>query len=934
MKELIEVVVGRPRPQRISMVRLRLGSTIVSRGVEPNSDFGEQVVDLEVPAQYGPTSYLLEVIGEEEKWEFQGEFRPGKRWRLFATPSIHNDIGYTDLQPNVEELNSSNIDAVVRTISRSPSYKFNLETSWLAERYLAARNPKEVLAFLQLAAGGKIGVSALYLNLLTGLCTGEELHRALYFSRGLERRHGVPMKFASQTDTPTHTWFLPTLLVGAGIEGFASGSNQIRSAFLRQGALDENSPFYWEGPDGSRLLTWVARGYAQLDALIGGDASLERLRRSLPQFLARYERESYIPDALMIYGLYTDNAEFGSGEAETIRQWNLHYEFPKIITATTSEYFRYVAEHFAARLPVFRGDGGAYWEDGAGAAQRETALNRDTQRLLPVAEMVAALATAGNRALRYPAAEFEQAWKDLLLFDEHTWGSYSAITQPARDYAARQWDLKRAYAWRAHWAALELTSRGFSRLLNGLPESRMTLLLVFNPDLWPRTGPVDIDLGVNEELIEAATGRLMETDRFEPRDGYQRCRFIARDVPGIGYRTYILRRRAERPAERRPSSADWSIDSRYYHVELDPASGALRSLRDKQLGRELADGHAPYGINQLLYVSGGESSRILVDHGELPAAQLQVFPQGSARLIENVCTPFGQRIRVQARAHNVPQIETEITVYDNLKRVDIETRLRKDEIRAKEAVYVAFPFAVPSPEIAYQIQNGWVRVDADQLPGACKEWFATQNVVVVRNQETAVAWASPDAPLVTVASLNHGRWPKRLDPDNGHLYSYLMNNYWYTNYPASQGGDFRMRYSITSGAVLKPEELARFDAETRSPLVAHLHGYRRTLRSGSRPKDPRVASGTFLDLNTEHAQISAFKAAEDGNGFILRLKETGGYDGMAEIGSSALQLSAAWLCNGLEDARSPLTITGRRVRIPLYKFGYTTVRLDLSPLKR
>ena len=73
----------------------------------------------------------------------------------------------------------------------------------------------------------------------------------------------------------------------------------------------------------------------------------------------------------------------------------------------------------------------------------------------------------------------------------------------------------------------------------------------------------------------------------------------------------------------------------------------------------------------------------------------------------------------------------------------------KDEIRAKEAIYFAFPFAAQSPAMEYQIQNGWCRPNEDQMPGACREWFTPQNLVHVRDgsAEVEVDAADPVARL-------------------------------------------------------------------------------------------------------------------------------------------------------------------------------------------
>ena len=83
-------------------------------------------------------------------------------------------------------------------------------------------------------------------------------------------------------------------------------------------------------------------------------------------------------------------------------------------------------------------------------------------------------------------------------------------------------------------------------------------------------------------------------------------------------------------------------------------------------------------------------------------------------------TPLGQRLIVETKSKNTPKVVSEYFLYDNLKRVDIVNTVEKEEIRAKEAVYFAFPFAAQKPGVEYQIQNGWVpaqrRPDAGGLP--------------------------------------------------------------------------------------------------------------------------------------------------------------------------------------------------------------------------
>src|SRR5260370_8161232 len=142
------------------------------------------------------------------------------------------------------------------------------------------------------------------------------------------------------------------MLADAGIIGFALGSNQHRGMLLQTSSINKESRFYWEGPDGRRVMAWFARSYSQLMHLRGRGA-VEDMRGTIPQFLARYMRHDYPVDAVYVYGLGTDNEDVRSGEASTIAQWNEAYAYPKLVTATAGDYYNHLTNHFAANLPAF-----------------------------------------------------------------------------------------------------------------------------------------------------------------------------------------------------------------------------------------------------------------------------------------------------------------------------------------------------------------------------------------------------------------------------------------------------------------------------------------------------------------------------------------------------------------------------------------------------
>ena len=88
----------------------------------------------------------------------------------------------------------------------------------------------------------------------------------------------------------------------------------------------------------------------------------------------------------------------------------------------------------------------------------------------------------------------------------------------------------------------------------------------------------------------------------------------------------------------------------------------------------------------------------------------------------------------------------------------------------------------------------------DMLPGANRQWFTTQGGVWGKGTDGNVAWATVDAQLITLEDINRGLWPESIQIHNGSVFSYVMNNYWYTDAPAQQGGRFTFRYAADQRA--------------------------------------------------------------------------------------------------------------------------------------
>jgi len=932
LKEVCQIIAPFQKRFEKGAATIQFENKSFSKTFTNGYDFGllNESIDIPVTACSGQVTVELSLDGQTEK--VTHNFTPAKQWKVFICPKVHNDVGYTDLQPHVNELDNRNTDTVLEVLGKYPFYKFNFETSWLVDNYLDCRTPASRQQFFDYAKKGRAAINALYLNLMTGVCSGEELYRAMYFTQRLHRERGSNFDFACITDAPSHSWFLPTLFSDVGVKAFSNGSNQTRAPILHYSDLNEDSPFYWEGMNGEKIFMWYARSYVQLKRLTGPGwggpvSSFEYLQTSVPQFLVRYLRDEYTPDAVMIYGAYVDNAAIPpTADAPVIEKWNQEYEYPKLIVASDADYFSYIEKHFANRLPVHRGDCGAYWEDGVASSAQATTLNRQTQQILPAAETAAALATIFEPRNRYPLEDFRNTWKNVMFYDEHTWGAHNSIGQPDRQFVTRQWEIKENYAVRANLDARNLLARGNNRLCQQIAVDGSSII-AFNWQNWPRTEPLEVEIDQGQQLVDLTDNQPVSMDIMLEKDGYRKIRFLAENVPAMGYRSYAIRGLKSASSGNNEKLSSETIENQFYQLTVDPQTGGLKSLFDKTGNHELVDSKAPYKLNQYVYVSGGEGSLIINHNFGSAPAKLNIDVPGKAEIVENVKTPLGQRITLVTKAKNTSNIRSEYQLYDKIKRVDIVNTVEKVETRAKEAVYFAFPFVAEKPAVEYQIQNGWCRPNEDQLPGACREWFTPQNLVHVSDGAFSIGWSTPDAPLVTLTDINRGKWLEHLPITNGHIYSYVMNNYWFTNYRAQQGGTFRFRYSIFSGKDLSREQLARFDADTRAPVLAYPFASTFSANISQADRPMPAAAGSFLGLDAPNLQMVVFKEAEDGDGYILRFRETAGRKGEAELKLPTLHVTSAHLCNGVEVNQRKLLSKAKSVIVPYKPNQFITIRL-------
>ena len=190
--------------------------------------FGSLTQEVAVPESAEPVNVTVRATGGGHSKSTSVRLLPQRKWLVFVAPSAHTDIGYTDLQPKCAERHCRNIDAALDLVAKYPDFFWNLEVAYQADEYLRCANRSRSSGSCA-AREGKIGVQALFCNVLTGLCSAEEACRLTAFAYNLSRDHQVPYRSAMISDVPTQEASLPMILANAGIRYFSSGINNDRA---------------------------------------------------------------------------------------------------------------------------------------------------------------------------------------------------------------------------------------------------------------------------------------------------------------------------------------------------------------------------------------------------------------------------------------------------------------------------------------------------------------------------------------------------------------------------------------------------------------------------------------------------------------------------------------------------------------------------------
>jgi hypothetical protein len=676
-------------------------------------------------------------------------------------------------------------------------------------------------------------------------------------------------------------------------------------------ALESPRAFNWQSPSGRPLLAFNGEIYHSFDywARVNSQSTAETAA-GLGEYLARLGPDYPYRFAVMTatWSPANDNNPPNPALARLIRKWNDEGRTPAIRFVTASQLADRVAHGLpAAGVATQAGDWPDYWASGFGSSANETRVNRNTRaRLLAAEALRATVAAAPENASEDDRAISEQAWTNLNLYDEHTWGVHSTPMGHLTDAVDEQWSHKSNYAYGAKSAASLLLRDALERLAGNPREGAgAKAVLVYNPSPVARTEYVRAPVTwTNGTWIHNASNiQMMEVLRDlwddrppSPGSGVLDVASLTAgpiELPAFGYRCVPLDAFAhQKPSTGLAQGKDF-IESPHFRLTFDPASGRVTSLVEKASGAEVIDvstPHALFGLVRETQTKGSyaEDSPWLGREPLLKDANCETRVSGwpkdwqatreaASRLIDCRVEESidGVALVVRWEAPGMDDLQTRIKLLALRPAVELMATFTKRDVRTPEGIYFAFPLNLQSGWRAhYDAAGVAVEVDAEQLPGGCRDYLCVGSYVAMHDASRCVTLFCPDAPLVQLGDFNFTKLVTAIPREQSPLLlAWPLNNYWMTNFRVSQPGLIRLRYELRAGA-------GAFDPAAAAEIATAAFAPRLEVHPVI---GPLPAEGQAVEVEGPGVACLSVSAAEDGPGLVVQLVNHGPADTEATV---------------------------------------------------
>lgn len=883
----------------------------------------------------------------------------------------HTDIGYTHEQPVLWELQARYIEQAMDLIEETMDWPEGARLKWTCEvtapvlYWLKAAKSRDVERFAEHARAGYIEVTALFCN-LTPLCNLEELHRLLLPVARLRRELGIPVRTAMNSDVNGLPWPLVDLLLDSGITGVTMAINE----HMGGAPLERPLAFWWVGPSGRKILAYNGLHYGFLQLYGLGEDPVQEAHARIIEWLESHPVANRMP-VLYVQNTRRDHWD-NNGPSEKlapfVREWNEAGLMPRLRLVTPVEAMERLAALPAGMIQEVRGDWHDYWNFGAGSSVEPLRINRRSRRYLYDAEAIAALHKAHTVRDRELVHE---AWTDLMLFDEHTWGAWNSVREPDTELARAQWAFKEHYANRAAALSQFVRRRAIANWAAQVSSPHETpAVLVYNP--YPVTIERRLRIPQDWRSRELPTS-LAHQHRYDEPWRREAPFLVTKPIriPALGWCVVPIEEGTEAgddgangakseaggagaPASQAPgfqiSAFRWdpetlTLTTPEYEIRLDPSRQGIVSWKDVKTGRQFVDASAGYRFGQVIY----ERSTAPQPWRELwpgrwnpdwPAMRIAGVPASPVRLSRE---PGSIVLSQEVSIPEFPQITWRLRVADDQPGIGIEIAGSFPDRAMPEALYLCFPLASdyteernhnapaqtgrgPNWQAWYTTAGLPVLYDREQLPGSCRDYITTDTWAYMEpgGAGFGMQLICPDNPLLTFGGFHFGKRLLAVPEDApAWIIAWVSNTYWQTNFRPKQPGPFRQRYALVphdAGASVGPLNAAA-DRILCEPV---LHPIPRSQQGAA------ASEGQALKMTLGETRLVSLSPAEDDEGIVLRLFNPTEAAQAVTIAPASLRIERAWLCTPVEERREELDLTGGSLSLTIPPRSPRCVMLKVS----
>jgi len=829
---------------------------------------------------------------------------PVRKWKVNFVQHSHTDIGYTRSQTEILGEHLRYIDYALDYCDMTDNYpdeakfRWTCEAMWPVNEYLQSRPAEQIERLKKRVAERRIEIAGMYFN-FNELPDEQILAASLQPLKNIKEA-GLEVKMAMQNDVNGIGWCLNDYYSDLGIKYLNMGTHGHRALIC----FDKPTLFWWESPSGNKMLAYRAEHYMTGNFFEIHKTDFNAFEEKILTYLADLQNKGYEYDLVSIQhsGYFTDNSPPSTRASDMIKEWNEKYTWPKLKTATATEFFEEIEAEHSNEFQTIRGAWPDWWTDGFGASAREVARTRQAQTDFIANKSALSMATILGSKLPHKIND-RMYWANnaLLFYTEHTVGYHNSVREPFHKYTMEQRALKESYAWEAGRRSKLIGEEALGLLQSHVEREKEPSLVVFNSLNWERSGLVTAyidhqlvprykEFSLLDENGNKAKAQAVETHS----DGTYWDIWVDK-VPAFGYKKYVIIRSENEELKSEEVQEISEIENQWYKLQIDNERAAISSLFDKELNKELVDQQAEWKLGEFIYETLGNRAQMesfrLDDYKRVPLAGASFERYEEGDIWNTVYFRGNTEAAIKDGSY-----EFEIRIFNTTKRIDLAYSILKKLVTDPEAIYIAFPFKAGKGVLSFDVQGGEIRAGVDQIPGSTNDWNVVQNYARLKSPDGQIMLSSPEIPMMQFGAINTGRYKAGATPESTHIYGWPMNNYWTTNFNAEQHGGIDWVYNLSSSAGKSQTEATRFGWNNRIPFLA------RVLPGGG--KGGKTWQKSIIQGWPENIILVSSTPGENGNSCVLHIRETGG---------KTASLKSLKLTNNKKVTLNQITVLGENI---------------------